>query len=43
MIDPEDDEDVGLEPDDPDAWLDHSEGEADERNERADHEGWPVI
>ena len=46
MIDPGDEDDleeIEVEPDDPDAWRDHSEGEDDERAERADHEGWPAF
>jgi hypothetical protein len=36
---PEDDEDE-IEPDE---YLDESEAKEDTDNERADHEGWPVI
>ena len=46
MIDPDDEEDLGdteVEPDDPDQWRDCAEDPETEREERADHEGWPVI
>jgi hypothetical protein len=36
-------DEIEVEPDDPDQWRDCAEDHETERNERADHEGWPPF